>query len=624
MIDLFKNRSIKRLILLLSDLLAINISALLALRIAFNFELSPEFLEYREILISSLPLYSFMVIASFYLFGLYRSLWKYASVREMISIVLASNISMVLVFLSFYLSGISLKLNFYVINALLIISLEMGIRFSYRMARILNLYSLRKKQVLSIKENSRILIVGAGYSGSTVAKEINNYPELNKTILGFLDDDASKIGEKIGGIKVLGSIDMAPCLAFDLKIDEIIIAIPSLSKKRRREVFEICKNLDVKLKTLPSLYEIIDGKVEIGQIRRVEIEDLLGRVPIKIDNPDIMEYIRGKRVLVTGGGGSIGSELCRQIASISPSLLLIFDIYENNAYDIQNELRQAYGESLNLKVLIGSVRDNDRLDEVFQEHRPEVVFHAAAHKHVPLMQENPFEAIKNNSIGTHNVAEMAGSYGVEKFVFISTDKAVNPSNIMGASKRLAEIAIQNIEYKYSDTEYMSVRFGNVLGSSGSVIPLFKEQIARGGPVTVTHPEVVRYFMTIPEAVQLVLEAGSMLVGGQIFVLDMGDPVKIVDLAKDLIKLSGFEVGEDIQIEFVGLRPGEKLYEELLLAEEGLKTTIHDKIFVITPESVSDEKMADVMDKINKAIRDRDIACLEAQLRRVIPNYRNID
>lgn len=468
-----------------------------------------------------------------------------------------------------------------------------------------------------------MLIIGAGDSGVMTAKEIQSHIQDRKKVVGYLDDDEGKIGELLQGVPVLSKINEVGQVVDEFDIDEIIISIPSLGNKRRREIFDKCKKLDVKLKTVPSLYDLIDGKIEIESIRNVEIEDLLGRDPVEIDNPEIESYVSGKVVLVTGGGGSIGSELCRQISKFRPSTLIIFDIYENNAYDIQNELKRSYRDELDLKVLIGSIRDRVRLEEVFAKYRPNLVFHAAAHKHVPLMQESPFEAIKNNSLGTLNTAEIAGRYGAERFVMISTDKAVNPTNIMGASKRLAEICIQSLNQKYIKTEYMAVRFGNVLGSNGSVIPLFKKQIEQGGPVTLTHPDIIRYFMTIPEAVLLVLQAGSMSVGGEIFVLDMGEPVKILNLAKDLIRLSGFEPYEDISIEFVGLRPGEKLYEELMLSEEGVMDTLHKKIFVVHPVEMDSSEVEKAMQSINEALASKDLELMEQRIKELIPKYRGI-
>ncbi|WP_211266329.1 polysaccharide biosynthesis protein [Andreesenia angusta] len=605
------------------DLLFVNISAILALKVGFNFESTSEFLKYREILLEYRPIYSVFVLGVFYLFGLYDSLWKYASIKEFISVITASLFGVFLVYLAFRMSYIDMVSNFYVINGLMLMATAGGIRFGYRMLRVIKVYIPNKSSGFLSGSRSRVLIIGAGDSGVMTAKEIQSHIQDRKKVVGYLDDDEGKIGELLQGVPVLSKINEVGQVVDELDIDEIIISIPSLGNKRRREIFDKCKKLDVKLKTVPSLYDLIDGKIEIESIRNVEIEDLLGRDPVEIDNPEIERYVSGKVILVTGGGGSIGSELCRQISKFRPSTLIIFDIYENNAYDIQNELKRSYRDELDLKVLIGSIRDRVRLEEVFAKYRPNLVFHAAAHKHVPLMQESPFEAIKNNSLGTLNTAEIAGRYGVERFVMISTDKAVNPTNIMGASKRLAEICIQNLNQKYIKTEYMAVRFGNVLGSNGSVIPLFKKQIEQGGPVTLTHPDIIRYFMTIPEAVLLVLQAGSMSVGGEIFVLDMGEPVKILNLAKDLIRLSGFEPYEDISIEFVGLRPGEKLYEELMLSEEGVMDTLHKKIFVVHPVEMDSSEVEKAMQSINEALASKDLELMEQRIKELIPKYRGI-
>lgn len=620
-----ENRKVRIFILLLIDLILINLSALIALKIGFNFEVSAEYLSQKELLIQNIPYYSILVLTSYYLVGLYRSLWQYASVKEMMSIASASILSTILTYLMFMIMSIELISNFYIINGFIILIFAMGPRFSYRLGRVFKVYYLTKRGALLNKKYSKVLIVGAGQAGIMVATEIRNYIKAKKMkiIIGFLDDDKKKIGSKVMGLPVIGNIDSIEDLMTKIHIDEIIIAIPSLKGDRKKEIFDLYKHLNVQLHTVPGLYSVIDGKIKFGSIRKVSIEDLLGRDPIKLCNPEILDYIKGKRIMVTGGGGSIGSELCRQLAILEPELLIIFDIYENNAYDIQNELIRKYGDNLKLKVLIGSVRDRGRLEEVFEKYRPDLVYHAAAHKHVPLMQDSPFEAIKNNSIGTVNTADMAGKYGAERFILISTDKAVNPTNIMGASKRLAELGLQSLNSKHENTELMAVRFGNVLGSNGSVIPLFKEQIRAGGPVTVTHPDVIRYFMTIPEAVELVLQSSSMARGGEVFVLDMGEPVRILDLAKDLIRLSGFEPFDEIDIEFVGMRPGEKLFEELLLDEEDLKKTPYKKIFVIGPADIEIEYIDEIFISINRALKEKDLEYLEKCVADLIPNYRKI-
>jgi len=611
----------RKLILLGLDTLFIVLSGLLALEIRFDFQLTNQHLMYRFIYFENLGLYTLIMLVTIFAFGLYRSLWRFASINEMVSVTMAAFWSNTLVFVIFTMLGITLPRSFYVINVFLIMLSVGGMRFSYRILRRLQADGLsfrRHKQ----HQDMRVLIIGAGEAGYMTAKELAKTNGLKKTLVGFLDDDVHKRGKLINGVKVLGGVRDVATVVETYLVDEIIVALPSVSNKRKRAILEQCKDLGVKMKILPGMYELIDGKVDVKKIRDVEIEDLLGREPVKLDNTKIRDYIRNKVVLVTGGGGSIGSELCRQIASFSPKRLILFDIYENTAYDIQNELLKKYPD-LNLAVLIGSVRDEIRLDEVFNRFRPEVVFHAAAHKHVPLMQDSPFEAIKNNTLGTYNTASMAGKYEAERFLLISTDKAVNPTNIMGASKRLAELVVQLLNSKHAKTEFMAVRFGNVLGSNGSVIPLFKKQIENGGPITVTHPDIIRYFMTIPEAVQLVLQTGTMAKGGEIFVLDMGEPVKIVTLAEDLIKLSGFEPYNDINIVFSGLRPGEKLFEELLLDDEGIANTQHDKIFIGKPFEYPADVIETSMSALRAAVILTNLEALEAVILNLIPTYRQI-
>jgi FlaA1/EpsC-like NDP-sugar epimerase len=435
-----------------------------------------------------------------------------------------------------------------------------------------------------------------------------------------VDDDFKKYRGKIHGVPILGTREDIHRIVREKKIDEILIAMPSVSKQKIREIVDICKGTKCSLKTLPGVYEIIDGRVDIKKIRDIQIEDLLGRPPVEVDLESISDYLTNETILVTGGGGSIGSELCRQIASFSPKKLIVFDIYENSVYELQHELERKYGNGLNLQICIGSVRDKNRLKQIFRTYKPQIVFHAAAHKHVPLMESNPMEAIKNNVFGTINVAECADEYRAKRFVLISTDKAVNPTNIMGATKRIAEMVIQAKDRK-SKTEFVAVRFGNVLGSNGSVIPLFRKQILEGGPVTVTDSEIIRYFMTIPEAVQLVIQAGAMAKGGEIFVLDMGEPVKIKDLARDLIKLSGFEPDVDIKIEYTGLRPGEKLYEELLMAEEGLRETKHEKIFIGKPVFNDLDQLRKEIEMLKAVLMKEDKELMEVVVRKLVPGYR---
>lgn len=565
--------------LVLYDIILVILGLYLSLILRFDFNIPKEYMFFFKI--SIVPV---IVITLFInkIFNLYNSIWKYASIEELMSIVCSVTVSNIIFIIYSYLINRIVQFRYYrfpfpvhIIFWILCVLGLGGVRFSFRLAG-----NSENTKRCKDKKNKNLLIVGAGDAAVLIIKEIKRNEGLNYHIIGLIDDDNDKKGRRINGIQVLGGREEISNISKNNKIDEIILAMPSASMNTKREIVSICKKTGHKLKTLPEMNEIIDGKVNMSKLREVKIEDLLGRKEVKLNNDDIDKYIKGKTVLVTGGGGSIGSELCRQIAKFGPDKLLILDIYENNAYDVQMELNYKYPE-LSKEVIIASIRDEKRLNDILDEHSPNVVFHAAAHKHVPLMEENPAEAIKNNVIGTHNLIKCCHEHNIERFVQISTDKAVNPTNIMGATKRFCEIMIQAYD-RISKTEFVAVRFGNVLGSNGSVIPLFKKQIAHGGPVTVTHPEINRFFMTIPEAAQLVIEAGGMAKGGEIFVLDMGEPVKISDLAKDLITLSGLKPGVDIKIEYTGLRPGEKLYEELLMDELALTSTEHEKIFVEKP------------------------------------------
>lgn len=603
----------RSIILMVVDIILINIAAIAALGLRFEFHI-PQV--YFLIYIHHAIMITGIMMVTYYFCNLYNSLWRYASIDELIYIVLASCIGSLLLFILFHLLHVRLPKTIYILFFILNILLVGGSRFAYRL--------LRRVKIFYVRDNlarRRVLVIGGGKAGSMMIKEMRNNPQIHKYPVGVIDDDIYKYKRKIHGIPVLGTRKEIQEMVKKKNIDEIIIAMPSADKSAVKEIINLCKNTKCKLKTLPGVYELIDGKVDIKKIRDVEIEDLLGREPIQTDLKEICGYLQDEVVLVTGGGGSIGSELCRHIATFHPKQLLILDIYENNAYAIQNELLRKH-KNLNLKVIIASIRDRKRMEEIFRTYKPAVIFHAAAHKHVPLMENNPTEAIKNNIFGTKNVVELADQYNAKRFVLISTDKAVNPTNIMGATKRVAEIMIQSMD-KQSQTEYVAVRFGNVLGSNGSVIPLFKKQIAEGGPVTVTHPEIIRYFMTIPEAVQLVIQAGAMAKGGEIFVLDMGDPVKIVDLAKDLIRLSGFEPNVDIKIEFTGLRPGEKLYEELLMAEEGLKATKHEKIFIGKPVDIDMDKLEKELGRLNTTLRFETRELIEPILMQLVPTYRRV-
>lgn len=565
------------------DIVLIVASLYFSLLLRFDFNIKPEYIKFFKY--SIIPV---ILITLFFnnIFKLYNKIWEYASIDELLSIIYSISLTNITFVLYSYFVTYNVFENTYyrfpftvhIIFWILSVTLLGGIRFLYR------IFHENKNSKTNTDINNpnvkNVLIIGAGDAGVMLLKEIRKHTEFNYNVVGFIDDDKYKHDKVIQGVRVLGGRDsiIKECKKHNVK--EIIMSIPSTDYSIKKDILSICKKTGCKLKTIPGIYEIINGKVNISKIRDVDIEDLLGREPIKLDNENIDEYIKNKTIMVTGGGGSIGSELCRQISKFSPKKLIILDIYENNAYDLQMELKTLYPK-LNLIVVIASIRDFNRLDEVFNKYRPDVIFHAAAHKHVPLMEDNPREAIKNNIIGTYNLVKCSDKYNVSKFVQISTDKAVNPTNVMGATKRFCEMIIQAFD-KVSSTKFVAVRFGNVLGSNGSVIPLFKKQIAHGGPVTVTHPEINRFFMTIPEAAQLVIQAGGFAQGGEIFVLDMGKPVKIVDLAKDLISLSGFEPGKEIKIKYTGLRPGEKLYEEPLMNELALTSTRHNKIFVEKP------------------------------------------
>lgn len=605
--------TLRGILLMLLDLILINLAGIAALALRFDFSIPESYL--RTYIDHAIYITIIMFLVQ-YLCNLYQSLWEYASIEELLSVVFSSCIGMFIIAGIFLFVDVNLPRSFYPIACLLNMTFVGGSRFAYR--------ALRKLKVMGAAENGsfrRVMIIGGGKAGALMIKEMRANPQIKKIPIAVIDDDRTKFKRTIHGVPILGTREDIRRIAEEKKIEEIIIAIPSARKSEIRELVKLCKHTKCRLRTLPGVYELIDGQVDIKKIRDVNIEDLLGREPISVNLSQISGYLSNEVVLVTGGGGSIGSELCRQIAGYKPKQLLLLDIYENNAYEIQNELLHKH-KNLDLKVFIASVRDRRRIEQIFRTYKPTVVFHAAAHKHVPLMEDNPTEAIKNNVFGTLNVAELADKYNSKKFVLISTDKAVNPTNIMGATKRVAEMIIQALDRK-SDTEYVAVRFGNVLGSNGSVIPVFKKQIAEGGPVTVTHPDIIRYFMTIPEAVQLVVQAGAMAKGGEIFVLDMGEPVRIADLASDLIKLSGFEPEIDIKIEYTGLRPGEKLYEELLMAEEGLQATRHEKIFVGAPVFSDIEQLRKDLIKLKLLIQEDSRELVEPIIKKLVPTYKKV-
>ena len=615
--------------LMLYDSLALSFSYLIALWLRYDLRYSTIDTIYIERWKAFLPFYILGSLAVFWFLKLYKSIWRFASYSELLRVSMATVICSF-----FHIIGITffwgrMPISYYVIGAILQYLAVLGIRFSYRFILLL-------RKVNNKKSHHRIMVIGAGSAGQMLIRDIQRSGEVDGAVVCIIDDNKNKWGRLIDNIPVVGGRESILEAVEKFAVDKIFLAIPSATVSQRRDILQICNETTCELKNLPGMYQLVTGQVSASAMRKVSVEDLLGRDPIKVDLREVFSFINGKTVLVTGGGGSIGSELCRQIAGHSPKKLIIFDIYENNAYNIQLELRENFPE-LDLLVLIGSVRDSRRMFQIFKEYRPEIVYHAAAHKHVPLMEDSPCESIKNNALGTYKTAYAAMVNGCKRFVLISTDKAVNPANIMGASKRLCEMIIQAFDNKIKagqvqdipqlfthkgmenadkdgtgavfqdiQTEFVAVRFGNVLGSNGSVIPIFKKQIEKGGPVTVTHPDIIRYFMTIPEAVSLVLEAGTFAKGGEIFVLDMGSPVKIDTLARNLIRLSGFKPDIDIKVQYSGLRPGEKLYEEKLMAEEGLQNTANERIHIGKPLSFDiDAFLGKVDDLMEAAYKNKD-------------------
>lgn len=597
--------------LVLADLILINLSAFLALYIRFEFDFrqlyATTFL--RDMLIYA-GINSACTILIFHILKLYNSLWEFASVSELVRITLGCFFSAVFYMVGMFMLHLTVPRSFPAIYMLILCLLCGALRLSYRCVR-------RTRAGLRSEGEKRTMLIGGGQAGAIALREFQTSPRSENKVVCIIDDSPNKVGSYLRGVKIVGGRSSIPAMAEKYDVDEIVLAIPSASRHEKLQILSYCHNTSCTLRTLPGICQLANGEVRIEQIREVDIEDLLGRETVKIDLDEVAAYITGTTVLVTGGGGSIGSELCRQAAAQRPKRLIIFDIYENNAYDIQMELRRTHPE-LDLVVLIGSVRDRERVMQVFDRYRPDLVCHAAAHKHVPLMETSPFEAIKNNVFGTYNVAQAADRFGTQRFILISTDKAVNPTNVMGASKRLCEMIVQMINDR-SATEYVAVRFGNVLGSAGSVIPLFRKQIRSGGPVTVTDKRVIRYFMTIPEAVQLIFQAGAYARGGEIFVLDMGEPVRIDDLARNMIRLSGFEPDVDIPIVYTGLRPGEKLYEELLLSGEGMQKTKNDLIY-IGHEIAFDPAAFEENLMLLRAIPESDEPALRAKLRELVPTF----
>ena len=568
---------------------------------------------------SVIPIITALYVASFIILGLYKNMWAYAGLNEYLNVMYANLAGFFAVLVIDQIILLSISVASIMMGAVLTFIATEGIRIAYRIAM-----NKTKAGILpprTDEKRTRTLIIGAGLAGKLLINEINYNTNMNYEIMGLVDDDQSKLHQSISGVSVIGTTEDIPRLVKDLELDEVIFSIPSLSPEQRKRIFNIVNMTKVRMKTLPNISEVINKGIDLSQIRDIEITDLLGRKEIEMDLTSMNSYIGGKVVLVTGGGGSIGSELCRQIARYRPRQLIIFDIYENSAYEIQQELRHDFPH-LDLVTLIGSVRDRNKVNEVFRTFKPDMVFHAAAHKHVPLMETSPKEAIKNNVFGTLNVVQAADAAGTERFLLISTDKAVNPTNVMGATKRLCEMIIQTYDRISKNTCYVAVRFGNVLGSNGSVIPLFKKQIKDGGPVTVTHRDITRYFMTIPEAVSLVLTAGTYASGGEIFVLDMGEPVKIYDLALNLIRLSGYEPNVDIKIELTGLRPGEKLFEELLMSEEGLTKTQNSLIYIGQPTSFEWGTLLESLRKLSELIHDETVKdeVIRQAVHSIVPTY----
>ncbi len=609
-----------RVLLLIWDAVCINLCSFLALFIRYElkwdkFIKSGMSIDYPHGYVTTLEemavVNTLITLIIFALFRLYNSLWRYASLGEVLNIALACSLSAVVHFLSVFGTYRRLPRSYFVIYLLLLFIMTLVVRFSYRIVRLLyneNVHGVGMRNTM---------VIGGGESGNIVLNELRMSKKLDSNICCIIDDDKSKQNTFINGVKVIGGRERILDAARYYAINEIVVAMPSAPRKDVKEILEICQQTGAELKILPGVYQFVNGEAAVEKLRPVQIEDLLGREPVETNMDLITGYVRNKTVLVTGGGGSIGSELCRQVAANKPKMLIIFDIYENNAYDIQQELRAKYPH-MHLEVLIGSVRNTSRVDSIFAKYRPDIVYHAAAHKHVPLMEDSPNEAIKNNVFGTYKTALAADKYGTKKFVLISTDKAVNPTNIMGASKRICEMIVQALN-RHSSTEFVAVRFGNVLGSNGSVIPLFKKQIEAGGPVTVTDKRIIRYFMTIPEAVSLVLQAGAYAKGGEIFVLDMGEPVKIDDLARNLIKLSGYTPDEDIRIVYTGLRPGEKLYEEMLMDEEGLKETDNKRIHIGRPLEFDESVFFDRLEKLYEEVYS-EISNVKELVAEMVPTY----
>ena len=613
--DYSKEKLVRVLCLVTADAVIVNLAAVVTLLIRFSIDgmtvWNSAFEWYLKLYLGYAVINTVVTIVMFALFNLYNILWEFAGYNELVRIGCASVASALVNFvLMMVIEDSRMPLSFPIVYSMLLAAGTGTLRLIYRALR-------RKRADRSTAEKKRTMLIGGGQAGAMVLREFRYSAHSENKVVCVIDDDRSKWGNFIQGVKIVGGKESIVLAAEKYNVEEIILAIPSASRRQKLDILEICHATGCKLRTLPGLYQLANGEVSIQKIREVDIEDLLGRDIVKIDLNEVAGYIKDKVVLVTGGGGSIGSELCRQAATQKPKTLIIFDIYENNAYELQMELRRQHPE-LDLVVLIGSVRDKGRVDYVFDKYRPDIVCHAAAHKHVPLMEDSPLEAIKNNVFGTYNVAEAADRYGARRMILVSTDKAVNPTNVMGASKRICEMVVQMWNGR-SKTEYVAVRFGNVLGSAGSVIPLFRRQIKEGGPVTVTDKNVIRYFMTIPEAVQLIFQAGAYAKGGEIFVLDMGEPVRIDDLARNMIRLSGLEPDLDIPIVYTGLRPGEKLYEELLLSGEGMQKTANDLIYIGGEAPFDEALLSEKLTELSE-LHEGEEMLLRTKISELVPTY----
>lgn len=606
-----KNQIMLKLIILITyDVFAVVFSGVMALLLRFELKLSGIPKEYIHRCLTYIWLVVFVTLIIFCFFRLYNSLWTYAGAMELVNIIVACGMSAALQMGIFVLLDERMPRSYYILYGGVLVVFIFISRYFYRGFRSVINYSIKEKGY------TRVMVVGAGAAGNVLIREITSSEWISKKVICVVDDAREKNGNYIHGVKVVGNRYDIPKLAKKYNIKEIIIAIPSAKDEQIKGILDICKETGCELKRLPGIYQLVNGDVSIAKLKNVDVNDLLGRKPVEVDLSSIMEYVSNKVVMITGGGGSIGSELCRQIAAYNPDKLIMVDIYENTTYEIQNELRHNFPE-LDLIVLVASVRNTKRIDMIFEKYRPDIVYHAAAHKHVPLMETSPNEAVKNNVLGTWKVVQAADKWKTKRFVMISTDKAVNPTNIMGATKRICEMIIQTYNNR-SETEFVAVRFGNVLGSNGSVIPLFKKQIEQGGPVTVTHPDITRYFMTIPEAVSLVLQAGAYAKGGEIFILDMGDPVKIVDLARNLILLSGHKTNE-VKIEFTGLRPGEKLYEEMLMAEEGMQDTDNRRIHIGKPIKMDEDTFLIQLEELKRYV-EQEPEDIREWVKKIVPTY----